>query len=89
MALPQICPKLKARVVMSDNAAYVSWGPQIIALFPRLSPAKTFAKRLNSMYRWLGQCTWVDNTAFTEVLAEKLIQAESGDGRYRPPLNAL
>jgi len=89
MALPHICPKLKAKVVAGEGFFLVSWGGQFVANFPRLSPAKTFAKRLNSMYAWLGQSSWVDNTAFSASLAEKLVQAESGDGRYRPPLTSL
>lgn len=89
MALPKICTKIRAHVVAGEGFFLVEWGGNFVANFPRLSPAKTFAKRLNSMFAWLGQCSWVDNAAFVGALQDRLIIAESGDGRYRPPIASI
>jgi len=89
VALPYVCPRIKARVVTSDTSYYVFVFGVPVARFARLSPAKTFAKRWNSMFRWLGQSTEVYPSDFANEVSATLIRAGSGDGSYRPPLTLV
>ncbi len=86
MALPYVCPKIKAKVAVGFQAYLVQVNGVSIARFERLSPAKTFAKRWNSMFRWLGQSLEVFSADFGSQIAYTLTQAGSGNGSYRPPL---
>jgi len=89
VALPYVCPKIKAKVVTGFRAFLVQVNGVSVARFDRFSPAKTFAKRWNSMFRWLGQSNEVFSTDFTDQVAATLSRAGSGDGSYRPPLNLV
>lgn len=87
MALPYVCPKIKAKVAAGFQRWLVVVNGVTIASFKRFSPARTFAKRWNSMFRWLGQSSEVFSADFTNQIAATLTRASSGDGSYRPPLN--
>lgn len=87
MGLPYVCPKLKARVAGSAGNWYVTLYQGILCSFDNYSKAKTFAKRVNSMLRWLGPAAKVYTPDFGDVINDFLAKAGSGDGSYRPPLN--
>lgn len=87
MGLPYVCPKMKAKVEMAFNGWNVFLGGKALAKFDRISPAKTFAKRLNSALRWLGPCTEAFVGDFGDAINAFLVKAGSGDGSYVPPLN--
>jgi len=89
MALPYVCPRIKAKVAVGFNAYLVQVNGVSVARFDRLSPAKTFAKRWNSMFRWLGQSNEVFSSDFAGQISYTLTRAGSGDGSYRPPLNLV
>ena len=89
MALPYVCPRIRAKVAVGFGAYLVQVDGVSIARFERISPAKTFAKRWNSMFRWLGQSNEVFVSDFNAQVANTLTIAGSGDGRYRPPLTLV
>lgn len=89
MALPYVCPKIKAKVIPNSPGYSVKLLGDLIADFDHLSPAKTFAKRLNSMWAWLGQSNAVNVANFLNAQAAIMTRAGSGDGSYRPPLNLV
>lgn len=86
MAVARMCSKLRARVVSDFRQFYVVQGSRTLARFAKYSPAKTFAKRYNSMFVWLGQSSGVFVTDFVAAVTDTLQIAGSGDGRYKPPL---
>jgi hypothetical protein len=81
-----VCPALKCKVLNDGHVYFVVLLGVAIAKFDRASPARTFGRRVDSMMRWLGQCTEVETAAFPAQVASFLAIAGSGDGRYRPPL---
>lgn len=89
MALPYVCPRIKAKPFQGPNGWNVVAVGEIIAQFERYSPAKTFAKRWNSMFRWLGQSNQVYPSDFAVAVSATLARAGSGDGSYRPPLTLV
>jgi len=89
VALPYVCPRVKAKVAVGFRAFLVQVDGVSIARFDRFSPAKTFAKRWNSLFRWLGQSNEVYPTDFANQISWMLAKAGSGDGSYRPPLNLV
>lgn len=89
MALPYVCPRIKAKAYPSGTGFNVIAVGEILAHFERLSPAKTFAKRWNSMLAWLGQSDQAYPADIAAALSQLLAIAGSGDGRYRPPLTLV
>jgi hypothetical protein len=89
MALPYVCKTIKVKAVPSAGGYVVSLGENVLAHFTRLSPAKTWAKRFNSMFRWLGQSDFVDSIGLPNAVTSIMTSAGSGDGTYRPPLNLV
>lgn len=89
MALPYVCPKIKVKANPSALGYVVELNENVVAIFDRLSPAKTFAKRFNSMFRWLGQAKQVDSLGLPNTVTYIMNKAGSGDGSYRPPLTLI
>jgi len=89
MALPFVCKTIKVKAVPSAGGYVVSLGENVLAHFTKLSPAKTWAKRFNSMFRWLGQSDFVDSAGLPNAVTTIMNAAGSGDGSMRPPINLV
>lgn len=81
-----VCPHLRCAILQDGNSYFVALLGVALARFDRRSPARTFARRVDSMFRWMGQANLIYTAQFPAQVAAFLAIAGSGDGRYRPPV---
>jgi len=93
MAVAIVCPKIKCKIIILPGTPTTFYDVTLLgnalARFPRFSPARTFAKRVDTMFRWLGQSVEVFPAEFGSGIAAFLTRAGSGDGSYKPPLTLV
>jgi hypothetical protein len=93
MAVAQVCPKIRCKIFLETSSASTFYDVRLLgntlARFPRFSPARTFARRVDTMFRWLGQSVEVFPAEFGAGIQDFLAKAGSGDGTYRPPLTLV
>jgi len=93
MSVAIVCPKIKCKVVIEVIGGGTFYDVRLLgnsmATFTRFSPARTFAKRVDTMFRWLGQSVEVYPAEFGSAIQAFLTRAGSGDGSYKPPLTLV